>query len=293
MTQRLYFALAGLLCCAATLAQVERAQVERLPVKARISDTDVASCYDAVGNLRGSELVRSHVVLSPGGRYRAYTAVEAVASRAKAAAEWDCANTSRLYVATQDQPFRQVLVVEASPESGGNSLTIVDWSPDGKTLLLTQGVFQWGSDAGVSSVRFYDAATDAMSDAQLIDKSFSEHMGKSCAAVIEPLGFASDGEIALAISPFFMMGEDQPEEDSCVRQKEVWLFDRNASTWVAVAQDYKAQRFGKYLSDVTDAAASTTRDAKPPADRPASPSAPEQNTPPKQQPPTTRKSPRT
>lgn len=289
VTQGLYLAIAGLLCSAATLAQVEQAQVEQLPVKPRISDTDVASCYDqTTGRLRGSEVVRSHVFVSPGGHYRAYAEIKAVAS----AADGNCANTSRLYVATEDQPFRQELVVEPSPESGGNSVTIVDWSPDGRTLLFAQGVFQWGTDAGVSFVRFFDAATATMSDTQLIDNSFTAHMGKSCAAVIEPLGFASDGEIALAVSPFFMMGEDQPEEDSCVRQKGAWLFDRKASTWMAVAQDYKAQRFGKHLSEAMDAAATSTRGAKPSRDPRGSPSAPEQSMRPTPPPPTTRKSPR-
>jgi hypothetical protein len=136
---RIHFVLVVLLCCGATSAQVDR-----LPSKVKISDTDLASCYEeATGKLLGSQLVRSHVLISPGGRYRAYTEVEAVASKSKASSDWECANTSRLFVAAEDQPFRQVLVVEPSPESMGNSIGIVDWSPDGRTLLFAQGVFQW------------------------------------------------------------------------------------------------------------------------------------------------------
>jgi hypothetical protein len=128
---RIHFVLVVLLCCGATSAQVDR-----LPSKVKISDTDLASCYEeATGKLLGSQLVRSHVLISPGGRYRAYTEVEAVASKSKASSDWDCASTSRLLVAFEDQPFRQVLVVEPSPESMGNSIGIVDWSPDGRTWI--------------------------------------------------------------------------------------------------------------------------------------------------------------
>jgi len=241
---RIHFVLVVLLCCGATSAQVDR-----LPSKVKISDTDLASCYEeATGKLLGSQLVRSHVLISPGGRYRAYTEVEAVASKSKASSDWDCASTSRLFVAFEDQPFRQVLVVEPSPESMGNSIGIVDWSPDGRTLLFAQGVFQWGSDFGESFVRFFDAVRGTLSDPQLIPEAFSKRTGQPCAAVIEPLGFALDGEIILTAAPFFMVGEDQPEADSCVRQKGLWLFDLGSRTWNSLPENYRVQRYGKYLS---------------------------------------------
>ena len=244
MQLRIHFVLVALFCCAGASAQVDR-----LPSKVKISDTDLASCYEeATGKLLGSQLVRSHVLISPGGRYRAYTEVEAVASKSKASSDWDCASTSRLFVAFEDQPFRQVLVVEPSPESMGNSIGIVDWSPDGRTLLFAQGVFQWGSDFGESFVRFFDAVRGTLSDPQLIPEAFSKRTGQPCAAVIEPLGFALDGEIILTAEPFFMVGEDQPEADSCVRQKGLWLFDLGSRTWNSLPENYRVQRYGKYLS---------------------------------------------
>jgi len=215
-----------------------------------MSDTDLASCYEeSTGKLVGSQLVRSHVLISPGGRYRAYTEVEAVASKSKTSSDWDCISTSRLFVAAEDQSFRQVLVVEPSPEALGNTVGMVDWSPEGRTLLFWQGVFQWGSDGGESFVRLFDAGRGTMSDTQLIPEAFSKRTGQACAAVIGPLGFALDGEIVLTAAPFFMEGEDQPDEDSCVRQKGLWLFEPRAQTWSALPEDYKVQRYGKYLSE--------------------------------------------
>jgi hypothetical protein len=292
MQPRVRFLLVFSLCCAGTSAQVQR-----LPSHVKVSDTDLASCYEeATGKLLGSQLVRTHVFLSPGGHYRAYTEVEAVASKSKSSSEWNCANTSRLFLAAKDQPFRQVLIVKPSSEALGNRLGIVDWSPDGRTLLFTQGIFQWGSDMGESFVRFFDAARGTLSDPRFISAALSKRAGKKCAAVIEPLGFAAGGEIVLSAAPFVVVGEDRPDEDSCVRQKGLWVFEPVTQTWSALPEDYKVQRYGKYLNNDRNVAATpqpVTRDAAPPADPPASPSAPERNTPPTPPPPAMRKSPRT
>ena len=79
MPPRARFVFLAIFCCAGASAQVER-----LTPKLKISDTDLASCYEeTTGKLLGSQLVRSHVFISPGGRYRAYIEVEAIASKSK------------------------------------------------------------------------------------------------------------------------------------------------------------------------------------------------------------------
>jgi hypothetical protein len=112
--------------------------------------------------------------------------VEAVASKSKTSSDWDCASTSRLFVAAVDQPFRQVFVVEPTSDTTGNSLGIMDWSPDGRTLLVDQGVFQWGSDTARNFVRFYNAESDAISEPALVDADFNARAGANCAVVIQP-----------------------------------------------------------------------------------------------------------
>jgi hypothetical protein len=240
--QGIHYFVATLLCCAGTSAQVER-----LPSKSKISDTDLASCYEELtGKFIGSQLVRSHFFVAPGGRYRAYVEVEAVASKSKTSPDWDCASTSRLFVAAVDQPFRQVLVVEPTSDAMGNSLGIVDWSPDGRTLLVAQGVFQWGSDTAQNFVRFYNAESGAISEPELVDGAFGARAGANCAVVIQPLGFSEYGQLVLKASPFFMVGEEKPEEDSCVKEQGLWLFDSATQKLVPLREDYKVQRHGKF-----------------------------------------------
>jgi hypothetical protein len=241
--QGIHYFVATLLCCAGTSAQVER-----LPSKLKISDTDLASCYEgATGKFLGSQLVRSHSFVAPGGRYRAYVEVEAAASRSKALSDWDCASTSRLFVAAVDQPFREVLVVKPTSEAMGNSLGIIDWSPDGRTLLVWQGVFQWGSDETAQNfVRFYNAESGAISEPELVDGAFGARAGANCAVVIQPLGFSEYGQLVLKASPFFMLGEEKPVEDSCVKEQGLWLFDPATKKLVPLRQDSQVQRYGKF-----------------------------------------------
>jgi hypothetical protein len=242
MRQRIHFLIATLFCCAAASAQVER-----LPLELKISDTDLASCYEtATGKVIGSQLVRSHFFVAPSGRYRAYVEVESVASKSKTSSNWDCSSTSRLFVAAADQPFRQVLVIEPTPEAQGNSLGIVDWSPDGRTLLIAQGLFQWGSDFGVSFVRLYNAESGVISEPELVDAAFSARAGTSCAVVIQPLGFSEYSQVVLKASPFFMMGEEKPEENSCVQRESMWLFDPGTQELVPLSGEFKVQRYGKF-----------------------------------------------
>ena len=285
MLQRFHFAVVLLLGCA-----VASAQVKPLPSKLRISDTELARCDDAVtGRSSGGEVVRSHVLVSPGGRYRAYTEVQAVAS-----SDESCSSTSRLFFAAEDQPFRQVLIVKPSPEALGNTLGLVDWSPDGSTLLFTEGTFQWGTDTAEIFIRFFDADRATFSAKDFIDKAFRNRLNRTCISVLEPKGFALDGGIVLGAAPSFAEGEDQPEEDSCVRQKGLWLFEPKEQSWSNLPENYEVQRFGKYLigDPTAGMGSSATHGAVPPTDRPASPFAPAQSTPPTPPPLTIRKSPR-
>ena len=85
--------------------------------------------------------------------------------------------------------FRPMLVVKPSPEALGNNIDLIDWSPDGNRLLLAQGVWQWGSDAGAIMVRIYDAESKNLSREFLVDEAFTRLSGKNCTWCFLSVGF--------------------------------------------------------------------------------------------------------
>jgi hypothetical protein len=205
-----------------------------------------ASCYEeSTGRLIGSNTSRTSVLLSPDERYRVYAESEAVASTANNASP-ECQNTSRLFVAgPKSENFRAVLIVEPSPEVLGNSIDLIDWSPNGHRLLLAQGFWQWGSDAGGIMVRIYDADSENLSSESLVEDAFRKYVGKDCVAVFRPVGFSSSGEAIVIAGPYFDVGEDSPREDSCVEKEGFWLIDSAIPAVSQLPDNYKVQHYGK------------------------------------------------
>lgn len=224
-----------------TWERVARPLIEKAELSAN------ASCYDeSTGRLVGPNKLVTSVLTSPDGLYRAYAESEAVASHLPNAANAECQNTSKLFVSDpKSDNFRPVLVVKPSPEALGNGIDLVDWSPKGNRLLLAQGVWQWGSDAGGIMVRIYDAESKNLSRESLVDEAFGRHVGKNCVGVFYPMGFSSSGQVVLTAGPFFEEGEDKPVEDSCVQQKGFWLVDPLVPTVKQLPDNYRVQRYGK------------------------------------------------
>jgi hypothetical protein len=222
------------------------AQVEHQPTSKDASMSTYASCYEeSTGRLVGSKRSRTSVLTSPDGLYRAYAESEAVASQAPTASA-ECQNTSKLFVAgPKSQEFRSVLVVQPLPEALGNSIDLVDWSPNGHRLLLAQGVWQWASDAGGMIVRVYDAESENLSREFLIDEAFSTHLGKKCAGVFDPIGFSLSGDVVVRAGPFFDVGDDKPVEDSCVQKEGFWLIDFAVPTINQLPDNYRVDRYAK------------------------------------------------
>lgn len=131
-----------------------------------------ASCYDVeTGKLVGSRTSRTSVLVSRDGSFRAYAESDAVSAGLVNRPE--CRNTSKLFVAGRGSgKFHTVLTVESSPESLGNGIDLIDWSPKGHRLLLAQGSWQYGSDVGRTRVRIYNADSDNLSSESLVDEAF-------------------------------------------------------------------------------------------------------------------------
>ena len=225
------------------------AQAEHKSTSKNESLSAHASCYEeSTGKLIGSNKSVTSVLTSPDGLYRAYAESEAVASQSGSGASAECQNTSKLFVSEANSGnFRPVFVAKPLPEALGNSIDLVDWSPNGNRLLLAQGVWQWGSDAGGITVRIYDAESKNLSRESLVDEAFSRLVGKNCAGVFYPVGFSSSGQVVLTAGPYFEEGEDKPVEDSCVQRKGLWVMDTSIPAVTPLPDNYTVERYAKVL----------------------------------------------
>lgn len=226
------------------------AQIQRMPSRPEITVKTNATCYDdKTGTLVGSQFLRSPLFVSPDGNASAYTENEAVALQSTSDASLpgpDCKNHARLFVAIGDnKSFRQVLPTEPTEELG-EEIQIIDWSPDGRSLLLEYGLFYWASEMAGNFVRIYDTRTGSLSDTGLIDHAFIKYAKRKCCAVVKAVGFSSNDEIVVTAQPYFDFNEDSPSGDSCVAKKGIWRFDRKSKAVSPLPAEYTVQHYGKY-----------------------------------------------
>jgi len=70
--------------------------------------------------------------MSPDGLYGAYAVNQAVATRSADAEISGCKSTSKLFVTRLGREKAEaVLVMEPSEDASGNSIELIDWSPEG------------------------------------------------------------------------------------------------------------------------------------------------------------------
>jgi dipeptidyl aminopeptidase/acylaminoacyl peptidase len=220
-------------------------QVERKTATQRRSMVTNATCYDeSTGKLTGSHKSRTAVLSAPDGRYRAYAESGAVSSPNTVGGE--CQNTSKLFVAGPNSPdFQEVMVIKPIQERHGNSIELVDWSPTGHRLLLGEGAWEWGSDSFGSMTRIYDAESKTLSQDSVLDRAFLKALGRDCVAILRPAGFSASGGVVIRTGPYFDVGEDSPDKDSCVTKEELWLIDAEKSTARSLPDEYKVKHYGK------------------------------------------------
>ena len=130
----------------------------------------------------------------------------------------------------------------------GNSIDLIDWSPKGHRLLLGQGVWQWGSDAGATTTRIYDADTGRLSSEGFVEKAFRDNFGIHCMGVFQPVGFSPKGAAVIKAGPDFDVGEEGSAEESCVRKEGLWMVDSVTPRVDPLPPRYKVLHYGNSVS---------------------------------------------
>ncbi len=207
-----------------------------------------ASCYDqSPGQLLGSRKSRTAVLVSADRRFRAYAESEATASETTDASIPQCQNISKLFVA-ESAEFRVVLELKPSAEALGNSIGLIDWSPGGHRLLVAQGLWQYGSDAGETMARIYDGETAKLSADGFVEQAFCRKFGRKCIGVFQPVSFSREGGAVINARPYFDAGEDEPRTESCIQKEGLWEVDPATLLVHQLAPSYRVRHHGRIVS---------------------------------------------
>jgi hypothetical protein len=203
------------------------------------SDTSFVTCFKEPV---GSRLARGPVLISPDGRFRAYTEVEARA--VKAGDEVQCVNRSRLYVGVESQPYENVFMEEPRIYMQGNTLTLVDWSADSRYLLMQLFDFQYASDAASPRMLLYDTRNQYFLS-PLVDDTFGRLFNKTCNVRADPLGFSPQGTIVLKAANWVEVDGESSAPCLPDGKESRWEFDLTTGTVNPMDSTVRPRHYGR------------------------------------------------
>jgi len=181
----------------------------------------------------------SPILVSPDGANQSFARVTASG----------CKNESKIFL--RDRRFgdyKQIFLQEPKEEMLGNGVRLVDWSPDGRYLLIEEILWQYGSDADVDKkVLLYDARKG-----KFVQPDFNvvlKGLPKGCYADVRARGFSFDQKIMVeaTVHPYYEIDEDEPINPDCPTKFEKWLVAVDGSAQ-QVSKDFKIDRYGKLLT---------------------------------------------
>ena len=206
------------------------------------TDTSFVTCGDKP---RASKTVRSDVLVSADGKRRAYVEVEARAiAAAKPGSGPPCVNNSRLLVAGDSVDYRIVFLQEASDAETGNSLRVVDWSADGRRLLLELALWPEEGLGVTRSPLIYDATNGIFRQPDMLN-IFRKHFGIECSLEVRVAGFAPDGKVVIDTQPLGPEDEEVLALPTCAKKKASWAVSIMNETIEPFADSTKLERHAK------------------------------------------------
>ena len=206
------------------------------------TDPSAANCFREPF---GSRLIRTPELVSPDGRFRARAQTEVIAFRKSRSTEGPaCANTSRLFISGRRGPGEElVYLLEPRRWQLGNSLRVVDWSPDSRRLLAEVSAWQYQSDVINQGVLLFDMVHGAF-DTPDVMGILEKRLGKSCEVDFSVKGFAPDGNIVVEMAPKPSEGIDSPP--GCLPKQGRWLVDWDRGTLEPAAGGISVRTYGKW-----------------------------------------------
>jgi len=209
------------------------------------------TCFDSRSKKPArSQSSKSPILVSPDGQYRAFTENKATAFTPPIPElfrlrDVDCVNTSRLLVAGPGkQPFLMRYMAEPTTDILGNSIQIVDWSPDSRFLLLMVWTWQYASDFGSEGIRILDVQSGA-SEAGMLSDAMRSPSGGTCSFDVKALGFSPEGNVVFRIWPTYEDLGNEPDFDSCVKKDGLRLFDIKKRVVTPLPDDYQVLHYGR------------------------------------------------
>jgi len=200
------------------------------------SDTSYVTCSDKPP---GPRTIRSDVMVSPDGKRKAYAEVEAKNFRGQGApGAPSCVNNSRLLVSSDAGEYKIVFLQEATDAESGNSLRLVDWSADGRRLLVE--LAQWAYE-GVGVARsplVYDANYGLFRQPELLHV-FNKQFGTECSLEVHVAGFSADGKVVIETQPLTPEEEEVLGLQTCSKKKAAWALNITNETLTPVADAAK------------------------------------------------------
>ncbi len=134
----------------------------------------------------------------------------------------------------------------ALPDAARQDFAIVDFSPDGKQLLVSAATREKNPDP---QFRYLQIASLPISSSQIRWRNVWDVLGwKDCDATVEPLGFTSDGKIALRARPSVMASSRRPH---CVSSPRLYAIDPESAAASSIAASARITRYGKVVSSAS------------------------------------------
>jgi hypothetical protein len=221
----------------------------RLPITERSNDTAEVSCWKGSGNIT-SRLGRSPITSSSAG-YRAYVEVKAAAFRPKYEETYAgplCENTSRLFLAGPGDAEFKIAYSQSPDLSDGNSLKLIDWSPEGTRLLMERTVWKYESEGDYTDLVLFSVSPETLTAPDL-SKTLEGRFGKDCGSEDSVIGFTPEGNVVVAVAPL----EDTYYNEgatSCVKQRTLVALDAKRGLQdiaEVLPGNFKARHYGKII----------------------------------------------